>query len=133
MKRLLLISLLWLVGCAGPRPQMVTVTLTPPPTLAHAHAWLTKEYPETHCTAYLNVDADAQPVTWLIYTWEVPSGGSLMACPTYNSWGGPRTANMANASFTSVGSEAGSWSREHRRLIDTRTASRYTRANAGPG
>jgi hypothetical protein len=48
MKRLLLISLLWLVGCAGPRPQMVTVTLTPPPTLAHPHAWLTKEYPQTH-------------------------------------------------------------------------------------
>jgi len=81
MKRLLLISLLWLVGCAGPRPQTIPGTLTPPPTLAHPHAWLTKEYPETHCTSYLNVDADAQPVTWLRYTWEVPSGGSLMACP----------------------------------------------------
>jgi uncharacterized lipoprotein YmbA len=43
MKRLLLISLLWLVGCAGPRQQTITVTLTPPPTLAHPHAWLTLE------------------------------------------------------------------------------------------
>jgi hypothetical protein len=81
MKSLLLIAMLWLVGCAGPRPQTLPVQLTPRPTLAQPHAWLTKEYPETHCMAYLNVDADAQHVTWLMFAWDVPSGGSMMACP----------------------------------------------------
>ena len=81
MKSLLLISMLWLVSCAGPHPQTITVKLMPLPTLAQPHAWLTKEYPETHCTAYLNVDADAQQVTWLTHTWDVPSGGSMTACP----------------------------------------------------
>ena len=66
MRRLLtVVALLALVGCAGHRPQTITVKLTPLPTLAQPHAWLAKEYPETHCTAYLNVDADAQHVTWL--------------------------------------------------------------------
>jgi len=35
MKRPLLIALRRLVGCTGPRPQTIAVTLTPPPTLAH--------------------------------------------------------------------------------------------------
>jgi hypothetical protein len=77
----LLISMLLLMGCARPHPQTTPVKLMPPPTLAQPHAWLVKEYPETHCTAYLNVDADAQHVTWLNYAWAVPSGGSLLACP----------------------------------------------------
>jgi hypothetical protein len=82
MRRLLtVVALLALVGCAGHRPQTITVKLTPLPTLAQPHAWLAKEYPETHCTAYLNVDADAQHVTWLTHTWDVPSGGSMTACP----------------------------------------------------
>jgi hypothetical protein len=78
---LIVVALLALVGCAGHRPQTTTVKLTPLPTLAQPHAWLAKEYPETHCTAYLNVDADAHQVTWLTHTWDVPSGGSMTACP----------------------------------------------------
>jgi hypothetical protein len=81
MKSLLLISMLLVVGCAGTPRRTITVKLTPLPTLAQPHAWLTKEYPETHCTAYLNVDATAQHVTWLEQAWEIPSWGSMMACP----------------------------------------------------
>jgi hypothetical protein len=77
----LLISILLLMGCARQHPQTTTVKLTPLPTLAQPHAWLVKEYPETHCMAYLNVDANAQHVTWLTYTWDVPSRGSILACP----------------------------------------------------
>jgi hypothetical protein len=77
----LLISMLLLIACARPHPQTTTVKLTPLPTLAQPHAWLTKAYPETHCTAYLNVDATAQHVTWLEQAWEIPSWGSMMACP----------------------------------------------------
>jgi hypothetical protein len=77
----LLISMLLLIGCAWPHPQTTAVKLTPLPTLMQPHAWLAKEYPETHCMAYLNVDAGTQHVTWLTYAWDVPSGGSLLACP----------------------------------------------------
>ena len=38
---------------------------------------------------------------------------------------------MATTSLTSVGSQADSWSRGHRSLIDTRIPPRYTRADAG--
>ena len=82
MRRLpLVVALLVLVGCAGHRPRVVNVRLTPQPTLDRPEAWLSKAYPETHCMAYLNVDADAQHVTWLSHTWDVPSGGSMTACP----------------------------------------------------
>ena len=72
---------LLLVGCAGHRPQVIHARLTPLPTLERPEAWLSKAYPETHCTAYLNVEATAQHVTWLAQAWEIPSWGSMMACP----------------------------------------------------
>jgi len=72
---------LLLVGCAGPRPQVINARLTPQPTLERPEAWLSKAYPETHCTAYLNVEATAQHVTWLEQAWEIPSWGSMIACP----------------------------------------------------
>ena len=77
----LLISILLLIGCARPHPQTTTIKPTPLPTLMQPHAWFVKAYPDTHCMAYLNVDAGAQHVTWLTYAWDVPSGGSLLACP----------------------------------------------------
>lgn len=72
---------LLLVGCAGHRPQVINARLTPQPTLERPEAWLSKAYPETHCTAYLNVEATAQHVTWLEQAWEIPSWGSMIACP----------------------------------------------------
>jgi hypothetical protein len=46
MRRLLtMVALLALVGCAGHRPQTITVKLTPLPTLAQPHAWLAKGIP----------------------------------------------------------------------------------------
>jgi hypothetical protein len=81
MRGWLLITLALLVGCAGHRPQVIKARLTPQPTLERPEAWWSKAYPETHCMAYLNVDATAQRVTWFERTWEMPSWGSMMACP----------------------------------------------------
>jgi hypothetical protein len=81
MRISLLLLLLALVGCAGHRPQVIKVRLTPQPTLERPEAWLLKAYPETHCMAYLNVEATAQHVTWLEQAWEIPAWGSMMACP----------------------------------------------------
>jgi hypothetical protein len=81
MRVWLLLLLVALVGCAGHRPQVTNVRLTPQPTLERPEAWVLKAYPETHCMAYLNVEATAQRVTWLAQAWEMPAWGSMMACP----------------------------------------------------
>ena len=78
---LVVLGALLLVGCAGHRPQVINVRLTPQPTLERPEAWVLKAYPETHCMAYLNVEATAQHVTWLEQAWEMPAWGSMMACP----------------------------------------------------
>lgn len=77
----LVLLLVALVGCAGHRPQGINVRLTPQPILERPEAWVLKAYPETHCMAYLNVEATAQHVTWLAQAWEMPAWGSMMACP----------------------------------------------------
>ena len=81
MRIWLLLLLVALVGCAGHRPQVINVRLTPQPTLERPEAWVLKAYPETHCMAYLNVEATAQHVTWLAQAWGDARLGFMMACP----------------------------------------------------
>jgi hypothetical protein len=82
MRHLLMVGvLLALVGCTEHRSQVINVRLTPQPILERPESWLSKAYPNTHCMAYLNVDATVQHVTWLGQTWEIPAQGSMMACP----------------------------------------------------
>ena len=82
MRRLpLVVALLVLVGCAGHQPRVVNVRSDTPAHPRSTGGMVIESVPRDALMAYLNVDADAQHVTWLSHTWDVPSGGSMTACP----------------------------------------------------